>query len=129
MSLTLASDWPVALAAAAPICIFCYATIPLWQSLGFAGAGYHALRLIVIGLVLGSVPRASLLGCTFLLLMIAAGNFSIDARATDAWTVLDGRAFYSGLIFDGAAMATSLVLIQLARIAAKVSRRFGFRND
>jgi hypothetical protein len=55
-SRALADNWVFALACAAVTCALCVATIPLWGHIGKGGAGYHLLRLAIIGLVLGCIP-------------------------------------------------------------------------
>jgi hypothetical protein len=108
----LAQNWTFALTAAAVICALCVAAIPLWDRLGFAGFGYHVLRLAVIGLILGRIPRASSLSCAFLLLLIGISNCAIDTRDNSVWRVLSGGEFYYGLLVDGVAMGSALLMLR-----------------
>jgi hypothetical protein len=104
-SRTLADNWVFALASAAVTCALCVATIPLWGHIGLGGAGYHLLRLAIIGLVLGCIPRASTLSCLFLLLLIGIADWAIGARET-----------YQLLLQDGVTMASMLIVLQLVRL-------------
>jgi hypothetical protein len=121
-SVTLATNWAIAVVAAVPICVACYATIPLWDQIGLGGPLWHLARLALIGLTLGSFPRASALSCAFLLLMIGAGNWSIDAREIGGWHVFAQSYYYAGLIVDGAAMAASLIFLGALRFVRLRSR-------
>ena len=110
-SRSLADNWVFALACAAVTCALCVATIPLWNQIGFGGAGYHVLRLAIIGLVLGCIPRASTLSCAFLLLLIGAADWAIDVHETAvAWRVL------SLVLQDGIAMGAMLAMLSLVRL-------------
>lgn len=122
-SQALTDNWIVALTAAAVTWALCVAAIPFWPSIGFGGTGYHVLRLAVIGLTLGCIPRASTLSCAFLLLLIGISNGAIDARATDSgWHVLSGTQLYAGLLLDGAAMASMLIALRVMRAARALLR-------
>ena len=105
-SRALADNGAFAFAAAAVTCALCVATIPLWGHIGMGGAGYHLLRLALIGLVLGCIPRASTLSCAFLLLLIGIADCAMGARDTTAL-----------LLQDGATMASMLVVLRLVRAA------------
>lgn len=113
----LCDNWIFALAAASVIWALCVAAIPLWDRVGLGGAGYHVLRLAIIGLVLGCMPRASALSCAFLLALIGISNCAIDAREADSvWRVFSENTYYCGLLLDGAAMASMLVALRIARV-------------
>jgi hypothetical protein len=101
-SRTFSDNWTFALAAAAVTCAFCVATIPLWSHIGMGGGGYHLVRLAIIGLILGSIPRASSLSCLFLIVLIGIAD-----RAMDAHNI------YRLLLEDGVAMASMLVALLL----------------
>lgn len=119
----LADNWIFALSAAAAIWVLCVAAIPLWDHIGFGGVGYHVLRLALIGLFLGCMPRASTLSCAFLLALIALSNCAIDAReAGSVARVLSENDYYFGLLLDGAAMTFMLVVLRIARIARALAR-------
>ena len=121
-TIILASNWAIAAVAAVPICVACYATIPLWDQIGLGGPLWHVARLALIGLTLGSFPRASTLSCAFLLLMIAVGNWSIDAREIGGWHVFTQSYYYAGLLVDGTAMAASLMFLRALRFVRLRSR-------
>lgn len=123
-SRALADNWIFAFASAAVTCALCVATIPLWSHIGMGGAGYHLLRLAIIGLVLGCIPRASTLSCCFLLLLIGVSDWAIDAReAANSWYALTDAKIYSLLLQDGLSMASTLILLRLVRlILTRVSR-------
>lgn len=104
-SRALADNWAFALASAALTWAWCVATIPLWGHIGMGGEGYHLLRLAIIGLVLGRIPRASTLSCTFLLLLIGVSDWAIHARDT---------IFL--LTQDGIAMGSMLMVLRLLRV-------------
>jgi len=104
-SRALADNWAFALASAAVTCALCFATIPLWDLLGMGGIGYHILRLAIIGLVLGSIPRASTMSCLFLLLLIGVADWAIGAHET-----------YFLLVQDGTAMASMLIALRLVKM-------------
>ena len=110
-SRALADNWVFALAAAAVTCAGCFATIPLWDHLGLGGTGYHLLRLAVIGLILGCIPRASALSCLFLLALIAAADWTIGAHHV-----------YFLLLQDGAAMTSVLVAVRTVRYIRTAAR-------
>lgn len=102
-------DWTVALPVAAVICALCVATIPFWEHLGMGSGGYHVLRLFVIGLILGSIPRTSGLSFVFLLLLIGISDGVIDARKADAgWHVFTDASLYRTLWIDAISMAAAL---------------------
>jgi hypothetical protein len=101
-SRALADNWVFALAAAAVTCALCVATIPLWGHIGMGGVGYHVLRLALIGLVLGCMPRASTLSCAFLLLLIGVSDWAMGARDT-----------YFLVLQDGIIMASMLIVLRL----------------
>ena len=124
VSRALVDNWAPAFASAAVTCAVCVATIPLWSHIGMGGTGYHLLRLAIIGLVLGCIPRASTLSCCFLLLLIGVSDWAIDARETaNVWYVLTDAKIYSLLLQDGFSMASMLVLLRLVRlIRTQVSR-------
>jgi hypothetical protein len=112
----LEENWTFALAAAAVIWALCIAAIPIWDRLGFGGFGYHVVRLAMIGLILGRIPRASSLSCAFLLLLIGLSNCAIDTRQSGSvWHVLSGTELYYGLLVDGAAMASMLLMLRIAK--------------
>ncbi len=104
-SRALADNWLFALACAAATCALCFATITFWNHVGMGGVGYHLLRLAIIGLILGSISRASTLSCLFLLLLIGFADWVIGAHET-----------YSLLLQDGAAMASMLIVLRLGRL-------------
>lgn len=115
---SLEDNWRIALVAAAAICALCVVTIPLWDQIGMGGAAYHVLRLAIIGLVLGCIPRASTLSCAFLLLLIAITNGVIDARELDVgWRVFSNAHLYVGLFVDGAAMASALLALRITQLS------------
>lgn len=119
----LTDNWIFALAAAAVIWALCVAAIPLWDHIGLGGVGYHVLRLAVIGLLLGRIPRASTLSCVFLLALIGISNCAIDAHETNSvWRVLSGNSYYFGLLLDGAAMASMLIVLRAARIVRALTQ-------
>ena len=103
-SRTLADNGVCAFVCAAVTCALCVVTIPLWGHIGMGGAGYHLLRLAVIGLVLGSIPRASTLSCALLLVLIGACDWAMNAHDT-SFLVLQ----------DGVVMASMLALLRLVR--------------
>lgn len=71
----------------------------------------------MIGLILGRIPRASSLSCASLLLMIGVSNCAIDARESGSvWRVLSGSELYYGLLVDGAAMASMLLLLRIVKL-------------
>jgi hypothetical protein len=98
-------NWFFALVAASVTCAACVATIPLWGHIGMGGAGYHLLRLALIGLVLGCIPRASTLSCAFLLLLIGISDCAMRAHDT-----------YFLVLQDGTIMASVLVVLRLVRL-------------
>lgn len=113
-SQSFSDNWMVALPVAAVICALCVVTIPFWDHVGMGG-GYHVLRLFVIGLILGCIPRASTLSFTFLLLLIGISDSVIDARELDAgWHVLTDSNLYQGLLIDAASMAAALTALRVA---------------
>jgi hypothetical protein len=113
----LTDNWIFALAAAALIWALCVAAIPVWDQVGLGGVGYHVLRLAGIGLILGGTRRASTLSCAFLLVLIGISNCAIDAReAGSVWGVLSESTYYCGLLLDGAAMASMLIALRIARV-------------
>lgn len=119
----LTDNWLFALGAAAVIWALCVAAIPLWDQVGLGGVGYHVLRLAVIGLFLGCMPRASTLSCAFLLVLIGISNCAIDAReTTGVWRVLSENTYYFGLLLDGAAMASMLIVLRIARIVRALTQ-------
>jgi len=125
-SRTLADDWLVSFVCAAVTCAFCVATIPLWGHLGMGGAGYHVLRLAIIGLVLGCIPRAATLSCIFLTLLIAVSDWTIDTRETgNGWRVLTEGHIYALVLQDALIMATMLVVLQVIRSIRALSSRLG----
>ena len=69
------------------------------------GVGYHVLRLALIGLVLGRMPRASTLSCAFLLLLIGVSDWAMGARDT-----------YFLVLQDGIIMASMLIVLRLIRL-------------
>jgi hypothetical protein len=124
-SRALADNWLFALAAAAVTCASCVATIPLWGHIGMGGEGYHLLRLALIGLVLGCIPRASTLSCAFLLLLIGISDWAIFARETaNGLHALAEARLYLLLLQDGAAMASMLVVLRLFRLIRASFSRF-----
>jgi hypothetical protein len=86
----LADDWVFALMCAAVTCALCVVTIPLWGRIGMGGEAYHVVRLALIGLILGGIPRASALSCLFLLVLIGVTDWTIDARETYGLVLQDG---------------------------------------
>ena len=115
-SRALADDWLFALAAAAVTCALCVAAIPLWGQIGMGGEGYHVLRLALIGLVLGCIPRASALSCAFLLLLIGASDWAIDARQTaSGWYAFTDVKNYLLVLQDGIVMASALLILRLGK--------------
>jgi hypothetical protein len=125
-SRALADNWLFALAAAAVTCAFCVATIPLWEHVGMGGAGYHLLRLALIGLVLGCIPRASALSCAFLLVMIGVSDWAIFAReAGNGLQALAETRLYFFLLQDGIAMATMLAVLRLLKLVRVSFSRIG----
>jgi hypothetical protein len=116
-SRALADNWVFALAAAAVTCALCVAAIPLWGHIGMGGAGYHLLRLALIGFVLGCIPRASTLSCAFLLLLIGVSDWAIDARETanGLHALADARLYFL-LLQDGIAMASMLIMLRFVRL-------------
>jgi hypothetical protein len=113
---SLAGNWILALAVAAVICALCFAAIPFWDRLGMGGAGYHVLRMVFIGLILGCIPRASVLSFTFLLLLIGASDAVVDAREFDVgWHILTQSSLYLGLLLDAVAMAAALAALQIVK--------------
>lgn len=111
---SLSDNWIFALMSAAVTCAVCVATIPLWGHIGMGGAGYHVLRLAIIGLVLGSIPRASVLSCVFLLLLIGVSDWAMGARET-TFLVLQ----------DGIILVSMLVALRLMRLIRTVFFRVG----
>ena len=125
----LSDNWTVALTAAALTDALCIALIPFWDRIGFGGAAYHVLRLAIIGLALGCIPRASSLSCALLLLLIGISNCAIDARETGSvWHVLAGTHLYAGLLLDGAALASMLVALRVMRVVRDVLVRHSHGN-
>jgi hypothetical protein len=125
-SRVLADNWVFALASAAVTCALCVATIPLWGHIGLGGAGYHLLRLAIIGLVLGCIPRASTLSCIFLLLLIGVSDWTIDALETGSgWHVLARKTTYFLVLQDGVIMASMLIVLQIVRLIRISSSRIG----
>jgi hypothetical protein len=124
VSRALADNWAFALAWAAGTCALCVATIPLWGHIGMGGTGYHLLRLAIIGLVLGCIPRASTLSCFFLLLLIGISDWAIDARETaNYWYALTDARIHFLLLQDGLSMASMLILLRLVKsIRTRASR-------
>lgn len=104
VSRTLADNGVFAFVCAAVTCALCVGTIPLWNHLGMGGAVYHLLRLAVIGLVLGCIPRASTLSCAFLLALIGVCDWAMAAQDTSFL-----------LVQDGIAMASMLALLRIGR--------------
>jgi hypothetical protein len=122
-SRSLAENWMVALITSAVICALCVAAIPLWDHIGLGSMGYHVLRLALIGLILGCIPRASTLSCAFLLLMIGVTDCVIDARDLGiGWRALSEAHLYFGLFVDGVAMASTLTALRLVKLIRLVSR-------
>jgi hypothetical protein len=120
----LADNWIVALPAAAIICASCVIAIPFWDHVGMGGGWYHLLRLFVIGLILGCIPRASTLSVAFLLLLIGISNSVIDARELNAgWRVLVDSSLYRGLSIDAAAMAAALTALRVAISCQVLAKR------
>jgi hypothetical protein len=106
----------VALSVAAVICASCVATIPFWDHLGMGGGVYHVLRLFVIGLVLGCMPRTASLSFAFLLLLIGVSDAVIDARQLGIdWHVLADANLYRGLAIDATSMAAALGSLHVVR--------------
>lgn len=115
-SRALTENWLTASTVAAVICALCIAAIPLWDRIGFGGPVYHVLRLALIGLILGSIPRASSLSFAFLLLLIGISDGVIDAYQLGlGWRVLGDAGLYAGLFVDGAAMASTLIILRIVR--------------
>lgn len=120
--LALAGDWMVALPVAAIICAVCVVTIPLWDHLGMGSGVFHMLRLFVIGLILGCIPRASVLGFAFLLLLIGISDGALDARQFDsAWQLLTDSSLYRALSTDAAAMAAALAAVSVVKTIARTA--------
>ncbi len=120
-SRTLANNWGFALVSAAVTCALCVATIPLWDHIGLGGAGYHLLRLALIGLVLGCIPRASTLSCLFLLLLIAVSDFMIEARAATNGLHALGQTF-TLVLQDGIIMGAMLIALHSIRVMRTLLR-------
>lgn len=118
---SLSDDWMVALPVAAIVCASCVATIPFWEHLGMGGGVYHVLRLIVIGLILGCVPRTSTLSFAFLMLLIGISDGVLDARKFDiGWRVLGDSDLYRLLWIDAISMAAGLAPL---RVLASIRRK------
>ncbi len=121
---TLADNWRFALVSAAVTCALCLATLPLWDHIGFGGAGYHLVRLALIGLVLGCVPRASTLSCIFLLVLIGVSDFTIYAHETA--NALHAIAQTLTLVVqDGIMLGSMLVVLQSIRVMRTLLRTLG----
>jgi hypothetical protein len=120
-SRALADNWAFALAAAAVTCAWCFATIPLWGHIGLKGPGFHLLRLAIIGLTLGCIPRASTLSCIFLLLLIGASDWTLDVHETaSVWYVLPEHT-YILVLQDGITIASMLVILHVVRFIRSFS--------
>lgn len=96
-----------ALPVAAIICALCLVSIPFWNHLGMGGGVYHVLRLFLIGLVLGRVPRASTFAFASLLLLIGISDAAIDAHQFGIPWVLTDSDLYRTLAIDAACMGAA----------------------
>lgn len=116
-------NWTVALTAAVVTCALCDAAIPMWGPIGLGAPVYHVLRLVLIGLILGCIPRASAFSCALLLALIAASNLVIDARQAESVVrVLSQDAYYRTLLIDGTAMGCSLLALRLLGLIRALAR-------
>jgi hypothetical protein len=71
---------------------------------------------VIIGLILGCIPRASALSFTFLLLLIGVSDAVVDAREFDVgWHILTQSSLYLGLLLDAVAMAAALAALQIVK--------------
>jgi len=125
-SRTLADNWAFALASAAATCALCVATISLWGHIGLGGSVFHLLRLAIIGIVLGCIPRASTLSCIFLLLLIGVSDLTIDARETaSGWHVIAEAKNYFLVLQDGITVASLLIILRIVGLIRTFTSRTG----
>ena len=95
----------------------------MWGPIGLGAPVYHVLRLVLIGLILGCIPRASAFSCALLLALIAASNLVIDARQAESVVrVLSQDAYYRTLLIDGTAMGCSLLALRLLGLIRALAR-------
>ena len=84
------------------------------------------MRLAIIGVVLGCIPRASTLSCFFLVWLILIADWTIDARQTaSGWHVLAAGSTYVLVLQDGIIMTAMLVAVHIVRMLRTSSSKLG----